>query len=70
MGNSYGQLLHAHLLSPVSIDMTSKFAQVGQKSISARNGVKRQGTLTRFEVGLIRQGQNIACFVIGQMNLI
>jgi hypothetical protein len=33
MGNSYGQVLHAHLLYPVSDDMMSRFAHVGQKSI-------------------------------------
>ena len=52
------------------MDMTNKFAQVGQKSILARSGIKRQDTLTRFEVGSDQKGQNIARFVIGQINLI
>ena len=33
IGNSYAQVLHAHLLYPVSADMTRRFAQVGQNSI-------------------------------------
>ena len=33
IGNSYAQVLHAHLLTPVSADMTKKFAHVGQNSI-------------------------------------
>ncbi len=35
MGNSYGQVLHAHLLYPFSEEMTKRFAQVGQNSITA-----------------------------------
>ena len=34
IGNSYGQVLQAHLLYPVSDEITSRFAHVGQKSIS------------------------------------
>ena len=36
IGNSYAQVLHAHLFKPVSAEITSRFAHVGQKSISAK----------------------------------
>lgn len=45
IGNSYAQVLHAHLLCPVSAEMTSRFAQLGQKSMAAvwRKGLVSQG---------------------------
>jgi hypothetical protein len=48
MGNSYAQVLHAHLLYPVSVDITSKFAHVGQKSIPVGLG-GGQIKVTKFE---------------------
>ena len=34
IGNSYGQVLHAHLLNPVSDEMTSRLEQDGQNSVA------------------------------------
>lgn len=40
IGNSYAHVLHAHLLCPVSAEITSRFAQFGQKSMVA---VRKKG---------------------------
>lgn len=34
IGNSYGQVLHAHLLNPVSEEMTSMLEHEGQNSVA------------------------------------
>ena len=43
IGNSYAQVLHAHLLYPVSADMTRRFAHVGQNSILSDKVLERAG---------------------------
>lgn len=50
IGNSYAQVLHAHLLCPVSAEITNRFAQFGQKSMAAvRRTMGQAGSSANFD---------------------
>ena len=50
IGNSYAQVLQAHLLYPVSDEITSRFAHVGQKSMFDPTDVVTRQRACRFNL--------------------
>ena len=43
IGNSYGQVLHAHLLNPVSAEMTSRLEHEGQNRVAIPVPIEEDG---------------------------